>query len=159
MARFTASSSAFDPEKVCAASVAAATTHANNLICLHHSWRPGANRESDFDALPATPAEYHNRYHGEHRFGGADGQVHASRSEPGRLRQAPRQRNLEYPIATKVDPCGSRGVAGAIERLLHDHAPGIKRVAEAHVFQARDGDRNHSRIDGKPADEPSRRGE
>src|SRR5437879_10648028 len=101
------------------------------------------SRLSHHDPLPSPATEEDDGDYGEDTFRAADGEVDAARSETGMVGQVPRRGKLHHPIAEEVDPRWCSCVAGTVEGLLHDHAPGVERVTEAHGLQSSERVRNH----------------
>src|SRR5579884_1707807 len=106
MARLIAASRAGEAAKVCADKAAAASARQQSTLMSHMI----SVRRSDLDPFPAASAKYGYSDDGEHRFGRADGEIHAARSHATRLGEPPGQRNLKQPIAKQVDPGGRGGI-------------------------------------------------
>src|SRR4051794_25066671 len=91
---------------------------------LRITWRTSrARATSDFCLLPFAALEQHHADEGQQRLDRADCEIYAARAVAGAMRQPPRERDLEHPVADQVHlrwrPC----VARAVECLLHDHPP------------------------------------
>src|ERR1700704_160800 len=80
---------------------------------------------SDLLALPAAATEKNDADGGDEGFGDDDGPEDAVGAHADGDRQEVGQGNFQQPEAEKIHDGGSDSVAGAVERLEHDHAVGV----------------------------------
>src|SRR5215469_16043262 len=66
------------------------------------------------------------------------------------------QRYLDDPETKEVDDRRGTGIAGAVERLYHDHPVRVEHVAQGDNTQETPAVADHSRIVGKNAHQPRR---
>src|SRR5580704_1322275 len=101
---------------------------------------------------PATTKQNYARQ-GDGAFRNDDREVGSFRTQAHRDGQPISKRNFEEPESEQVDPGRRDRIAGAVERLQHDHAVGVADVAVAENAQAAGGERNHLGIVSEQADD------
>src|ERR1700733_347493 len=110
-------------------------------------------RASDLLLLPLASPKQKDAGERDRSLGNDDGNEDSGGTKPLVESEPPGQRNLQYPEAEEIHNCRRDGIAGAVERLQHDHSVCIGDVAITQDAQGRGGKGDDGWIVSEKADQ------